>query len=67
MRNLFFWIILTAVGAVGWVISVVFAVISGGHDLFSLMANFFGIMMLSSIPIGLIVELVKYIKNRNEK
>ena len=53
--------------AVGWVVSVVLAVISGGHQVFSAAANFFGFMMIACIPVGLFVELVKYIKNRNEK
>jgi len=64
MRNIFFWIILAIVGAVGWVFSVVLAVVSGGHQFFSATANFFGIMMLVSIPIGLVIELVRYIKRR---
>ena len=34
MRNLLFWIILSAGGAVAWVVSVVLAVISGGHQVF---------------------------------
>ncbi len=67
MRNALFWIILAAGGAVGWVVSVVLAVVSGGHQVFSGAANFFGIMMLVSIPIGLIIELVKYLKNRYGK
>ena len=61
MRNILFWIILTAIGAVGWVVSVVFAVVSGGHQFFSTVANFFGIMMLASLPIGLVIELARYI------
>ncbi len=64
MKNILFWIILAIVGAVGWVVSVVLAVVSGGHQFFSTAANFFGMMMAASIPIGLFIELVKYIKKR---
>ncbi len=67
MKKILFWIILSVGAAVGWVVSVVLAVISGGHQVFSAAANFFGFMMIACIPVGLFVELVKYIKNRNEK
>ncbi|MBI4992058.1 MAG: hypothetical protein HZB99_02465 [Candidatus Harrisonbacteria bacterium] len=66
MRNLLFWTILTIIGAAGWVVFVVFAVITGGH--FKLASNFFGIMMAVSLPIGLVIELARYIKRKkNEK
>ena len=61
MRNMLFWVILVVLSSVGWVISVVLAVVSGGHQVFSAAANFFGVMMLVSIPIGVVVEFIKYI------
>lgn len=64
MRNLLFWVILAVVGGVCWVVSVVLAVVSGGHEVFKFLANLSGIVMVASLPVGLLVELIKYIKNR---
>ena len=64
MKNILFWIILSVGAAIAWGVSVVLAVISGGHQVFSAAANFFGIMMLASIPIGLLIELLKYINRK---
>ena len=62
MRIILFGIVLTVVGAVGWVISVIFAVLIGGH--FKLIANFFGIMMLIGLPSALLIRLVQYLKKK---
>lgn len=57
-----FWIILTMVGAAGWVTFVIFAVLTGGH--FKLAVNFFSILMLISIPVGLLIEFLRYLKRK---
>jgi len=60
MRSIIFWILVFVACAVGWVIAMVFFVISGGH--FKFIANLLGICAVLILPIGLIVEIIKWIR-----
>ena len=64
MRPILWGIIGLAIGGVGWVVFTVFAVVSGGHEVFRFLASAFGILMVAGIPIGLLLELARAIKNK---
>ncbi len=59
MRRILFWLSLTLIGAAGWVFSVVLSAITLGTH-FKLAANFFGILMLGSMLLGVGIELSRY-------
>ena len=62
MRPIFWGIILMLIGAIGWVISVVLAVVTFGAT--KILANIFGIMFAISLPIALVAELIRWIRRR---
>lgn len=62
MRPIFWGIILFLIGTVGWVFSVVLAVITFGA--FKILTYVFGILFVASIPIALVFELARFIKNK---
>lgn len=64
MRPIFWGLILFGIGAVGWVISVVLAVITLGA--LKLLTYIFGILFALSLPVAGIWELILWVKNRNK-
>jgi len=62
MRPIFWGLIASAICAVGWVISTVFAVVTLGS--FRTLANVFGILMIASVPVALVCEVILWIKKR---
>mgnify|MGYP001562474105 CR=1 FL=1 len=64
MRPIYWGIIFFIIGALGWVTSVVFAVVTLGK--FKLLANIFGYIFLTSLPAALLGELVGWIAKRRK-
>lgn len=64
MRSIMFWLLVFVVCVVGWVVAVVFFVISGGH--FKFVANLLGICAALSLPIGVVVEIAKRIRKKRK-
>lgn len=64
-RPIIWGLIFFGIGAVGWVLSVVLAVVTLGQ--LSWLANFFGWFAAGSLPAAVIGELILWIKNRNKK
>lgn len=62
MRPILWGTIFLCVGAVGWVISVVFVVITLGA--FKISSYVFGVLFVASLPIALIFELFRFIKKK---
>ncbi|MEK7464297.1 MAG: hypothetical protein AAB617_00780 [Patescibacteria group bacterium] len=65
MRPIFWGLILFAIGAVGWVISVVLAVVTFGK--LKILANIFGIVFALSLPASLVLELISWFRKRRKK
>lgn len=59
-RPIFLGAILSVVGLLGWWLSVILTVVSVGK--FRDLSNFFGILMLSGLPVGIFISLIKRIK-----
>lgn len=53
------------IGAVGWVISVVLAVVTLGAA--KILTYIFGILFIASLPVALVVELILWIRKRKSK
>jgi len=64
MRSIMFWLLVFVVCVIGWVIAVVFFVVSGGH--FKFIANLLGICAALSLPIGIIIEIIKRIGKKRQ-
>ena len=62
MRPILWGIILFIVGAVGWVISVVFAVVTLGT--LKLLTFVFGALFIFSLPVAVVLELTKWLKRK---
>lgn len=62
MRPIVWGIILFLISAVGWVISVVLAVITLGA--FKILSYVFGVLFVASLPIALIFQLFRFIKKK---
>ena len=60
MRPIFWGISIFIIGIIGWVISVVLAVVTLGS--MKALANIFGIVVLASIPVGVAGEFIRWIK-----
>ncbi|HEY4521924.1 MAG TPA: hypothetical protein VJH05_02175 [Candidatus Paceibacterota bacterium] len=65
MLPIIFWLLVFVVCVVGWVVAVVFFVISGGH--FKFVANLLGICAALSLPIGIITEIIKRMSKYRRK
>lgn len=65
MRPIFWGLILCIIGALGWVVFTVVAVITLGTV--RAPANFFGLLMAASLPVAAIVELGLWIRRRTER
>ena len=57
-------IILSIIGAIGWVVSVVLAIITLGAT--KTLAYIFGILFIASLPIAVVCELIRLLKNKNK-
>jgi len=67
MKKIIFWgVISTCIGALGWVTSVIFAVLTGGHH-FVFISNVFGILFFVSIPATIVAAVVKKIHTNKRK
>ena len=62
MRPILWGIILFLISAVGWVISVVLAVVTLGA--FKILTYIFGILFIASLPVAIILELIRWIKKK---
>ena len=64
MRPIFWGIILTVIGAIGWVISVVLAVVTFGAA--KILTYIFGVLFIAGLPIAVIWELILKFKNKKK-
>jgi len=64
-RPIIWGVIFAIIGAVGWVFSVVLAVITLGAT--KVIANIFGYLFILSLPVAGIWELIIWIKDRKNK
>ncbi|MEK9180601.1 MAG: hypothetical protein AAB897_04285 [Patescibacteria group bacterium] len=62
MRPILWGIILFLIGAVGWVFSVVLAVITLGT--FKFLTYVFGVLLAASLPVTIIFELVRWLRKK---
>ena len=65
MRPIFWGIILFLIGLAGWFISVIFSVVTLGG--FRSVGNFFGLLMLASLPVAIVLELVRWARRKLKK
>lgn len=65
MRPIYFGVLFFIIGAVGWVFSVVLAVVTFGT--FKILALIFGILFLASLPLGLLGEIIRWLKKRKHQ
>jgi len=63
-RPIIWGIILSIIGAVGWVFSVVLAVVSLG--VLKPLTYVFGIIFLASLPVAIVWEIIRKIKKKND-
>ncbi|MEK9186374.1 MAG: hypothetical protein AAB885_02180 [Patescibacteria group bacterium] len=64
MRPIFLGIVFFIIGAIGWVLSVVLAVVTLGK--LKILATIFGILLIISLPIGILGELVRWLMRRRK-
>ena len=65
MRPIYLGVLFFIIGAVGWVFSVVLAVVTLGA--FKILALIFGILFIASLPFALFWELVRWARKHREK
>ncbi len=65
MRPIYLGIIFFIIGAVGWVTSVVFVVVTLGK--FKMLANIFGAIFVASLPLALAGEIVRWLIKKWKK
>ncbi|OGZ03685.1 MAG: hypothetical protein A2648_01885 [Candidatus Lloydbacteria bacterium RIFCSPHIGHO2_01_FULL_41_20] len=62
MRPIFWGIILFLIGVFGWLVSVIFNVLTLGE--FKWVSNFFGVVFLASLPVAIVFELIRWFKRK---